>query len=88
MFKHDKSKFTRDLRLARGFFVFLGLVNLWIAADMLLSKQCFASTSALGYACSFFGSYIASLLIACIAIWLIYFAFSKRMATSLAKHYS
>lgn len=88
MIVNDKSKFKRDLKLARAFFIFLGITNLWIGFVSLHDGQCSSTAYIYGVACIAFGPYPTGMLILAVAVWLIYFSFSTEMKTRLAKHYT
>lgn len=88
MIVNDKSKFERDFKLARAFFVFLGVTNLWIGFEILHDGQCLSTEYRLGVIYAAFGPYPTGLLILALAVWLIYFSFSKEMRERLAKHYT
>jgi len=88
MIANDKSKFERDFKLARAFFVFLGIVNLWIGFVSLHDGQCSSTAYIFGVVCVALGPYPTGLLILAVAVWLIYFSFSKKMKERLAKHYT
>jgi hypothetical protein len=74
--------------LARAFFVFLGIANLWIGFEILHDGQCSSTAYKLGALCAAFGPYPTGLLMLAAAVWLIYFSFSKKMKERLAKHYT
>jgi hypothetical protein len=89
MIVNDKSKFERDFKLVRALFVFLGVTNLWIGFEILHDGQCSSTAYGLfGAACAAFGPYPTGLLMLAVAVWLIYFSFSKEMRERLAKHYT
>lgn len=88
MMVNDKSKFKRDLKLARAFIVFLGFTNLWIGFVSLHDGQCSSTEYIYGVDCITFGPYPTVMLILAVAVWLIYFSFSTEMKTRLAKHYT
>jgi hypothetical protein len=88
MIVNDKSKFERDFKLARTFLGFLGAVNLWIGFVSLHDGQCSSTAYIYGVVCVAFGPYPTGLLVLALAVWLIYFSFSKEMKARLAKHYT
>jgi hypothetical protein len=88
MIVNNKSKFERDFKLARAFFVFLGIVNLLIAFVSLHDGQCSSTTYIFGVVCVALGPYPTGFLILAVAVWLVYFSFSKEMKARLAKHYT
>ncbi|MHB0925988.1 MAG: hypothetical protein ACYC1F_05760 [Gallionellaceae bacterium] len=88
MIVNDKSKFERDFKLARAFFVFLAIANLGLALTVLHGGQCSTTAYIFGIVCLAFGPYPTGLLMIAVSIWIINFSFSKEMRERLAKHYT
>lgn len=88
MIVNDKRKLGRDIKLARGVFVFLGAFGIFLSVTNLWNGECSRSAYLLGTLCIAFGPYPTGLASLVLGAWLIKFGLSETLKSRMSKHYT
>ena len=89
---NDKSKLKRDVRVLRAAFLLLATGVLLSSYEYIFEGECQEThgfySVLIEKICGFAGPYGAFLVLLCLALWLTYVAFSRRLEERMAKKYT
>jgi len=92
LLKNKPENFSRDLKLFRGFMIFLALAACWMSYDYFISTECSVISgrggSMLTDFCLFFGPKITAVALLFLGGYLIYGGFREKTKQRLRKLYS